>query len=82
MDFCMHQQDQEAFAAHERLKMALRLNGTSLAQIAREVGVSRTTMSLVGLRKMSVPRVERAIAKVLDQPVDELFSPITKEEEQ
>lgn len=78
----MSQHDQEAFGAHERLKMALRLKGTSLAQIAREVGVSRTTMSLVGLRKMSVPRVERAIAEVLDQPVDELFSPVTKEDEQ
>ncbi|MEP2921332.1 MAG: helix-turn-helix domain-containing protein [Sulfitobacter sp.] len=78
----MYQHDQEAFAAHERLKMALRLKGTSLAQIAREVGVSRTTMSLVGLRKISVPRVERAIAEVLEQPVDELFSPISREDEQ
>jgi len=78
----MCQQDRDAFAAHERLKMALRLKGTSLAQIAREVGVSRTTMSLVGLRKMSVPRVERAVAEVLDQPVGELFAPIAKEGEQ
>jgi lambda repressor-like predicted transcriptional regulator len=72
--------ERTAFAAHEALKMALRLKGTSLAAIARELGVSRTTMSLVGLRKMSVPRVEQALAEAVGRSVGELFKPIEKEE--
>ena len=77
----MIEHERAAFAAHEALKMALRLNGTSLAAIARELGVSRTTMSLVGLRKMSAPRVEQALAEAVGKSVGELFKPIEKEEE-
>ena len=61
--------------------MALRLKGSSLAAVARTVGVSRTTMSLVGLRKLSVPRAEEAIADALGVPVTDLFEPIEKEVE-
>ncbi|MGH1466565.1 MAG: helix-turn-helix domain-containing protein [Cognatishimia sp.] len=76
----MTERERAAFAAHEALKMALRLNGTSLAAISRELGVSRTTMSLVGLRKMSVPRVEQALAEAVGKPVGQLFEPIEQEE--
>lgn len=76
----MTEYERAAFAAHEALKMALRLKGTSLAEIARELGVSRTTMSLVGLRKMSVPRVEQALADAVGKSVGELFKPIEQEE--
>ena len=76
----MTEEERKRFEAHERLKMSLRLKGTSLAEIGREVGVSRTTMSLVGLRKLCVPRAERAIADALSVPVNELFEPIDKKE--
>lgn len=76
----MTEDEREAFVTHEGLKMALRIKGTSLAEIARKVGVSRTTMSLVGLRKMSVPRVEQAIADVVGRPVAEVFRPIKRKE--
>lgn len=77
----MAEVDRDAFAAHESLKMALRLKGTSLAEIARELGVSRTTVSLVGLRKLSVPRVERALAAAVGKPVEELFGAMEAEED-
>lgn len=69
----MSKVDQDVFASHERLKMELRLKGSSLAAIARQVGVSRTTVSLVGLRKIRVPRVERALAAAVGKSVEELF---------
>lgn len=77
----MTEDERTAFEAHEALKMALRLKGTSLAAIARDVGVSRTTMSLVGLRKMRVPRVEKALADAVGKSVDDLFKPIEVAEE-
>lgn len=73
------EQSRKRFEAHEALKMELRLRGSSLAAIGRQVGVSRTTMSLVGLRKLSVPKVEGAIADALGVPVTDLFEPIEKE---
>lgn len=76
----MNEHERKLFAAHEARKTALRLQGTSLAEISRDLGVSRTTMSLVGLRKMSVPRVEEAISAALGKPVSELFEPIEQEE--
>ncbi len=79
-DLRMNEREKRLFAAHENLKMQLRLKGTSLAAIARSLDVSRTTMSLVGLRKLSVPRIEKEIAKTLNKPISELFEPIQKEE--
>ena len=52
----------EAHASHERLKAELRIRGTSLAQIARDLGVTNTTVSLVALGKQRSRRVERALA--------------------
>lgn len=51
---------------HERLKAELRIRGTSLAQLGRDLGVSGTSMSLVGLGKHRSARIEAAIAKALD----------------
>lgn len=74
----MDELQKKRFVAHERLKMALRIEGTSLARIGRNIGVSKTTMSKVGLRKLHVPRVEQAIASALNVPVETLFEPIVK----
>ena len=75
----MKPQQRKRFEAHEQLKMKLRLKGLSLALIGRKIGVSRTTMSMVGLRKLRVPRAEQAIAEALGVPVESLFEPIEKE---
>lgn len=77
----MTDQERRRLEAHERLKMYLRLNGTSLAAEARKLNVSRTTLSLVGLRKLKNTRIEQALADAVGVPVSELFAPIQKEEE-
>ena len=63
----------QAFETHQRLKAELRIRGTSLAQIARDLGVSGTSMSLVGLGKHRSRRIERAIAQALDTDPEQLW---------
>ena len=75
----MNNHARKNFEAHEALKMRLRLNGISLAEIARQVGVSRTTVSLVGLRKLQNSTVERAIADALGVPAEHVYAPVEKE---
>ena len=76
----MTDDERKRFEAHEALKMSLRLKGTSLAAEARKLNVSRTTLSLVGLRKLKNARIEQALANAIDVPVSELFEPIETEE--
>ena len=76
----MTDQERTRLEAHERLKMSLRLKGTSLAAEARKLNVSRTTLSLVGLRKLKNARVEQALADAIGVPASELFAPIETEE--
>ena len=63
----------EARASHERLKAELRIRGTSLAQIARDLGVTNTTVSLVALGKQRSQRVERALADAMTTTPADLF---------
>ena len=60
-------------ASHERLRAELRIRGTSLAQIARDLGVTKTTVSLVALGKQRSRRVERALADAMTTTPAELF---------
>nr|WP_247742431.1 MULTISPECIES: helix-turn-helix domain-containing protein [unclassified Ruegeria] len=62
--------------------MSLRLNGTSLAAEARKLNVSRTTLSLVGLRKLKNARIEQALANAIGVPVSELFDQLQSEEDE
>lgn len=50
---------------HERIKMRLRLGGCSLADIARELGVARTTVTSVSQGYRRSRRIEGAIADKL-----------------
>ncbi len=63
----------QAFENHERLKAELRIRGTSLAQIGRDLGISGTSMSLGGLGKHRSKRIERAIAEALGTTPEELY---------
>lgn len=58
---------------HERIKMRLRLAGSSLAAVARELGVSSSTVTIVcqGLRRSR--RVEALIAAKLDTTPERLW---------
>ncbi|MBL3610846.1 helix-turn-helix domain-containing protein [Rhodovulum sulfidophilum] len=59
--------------AHERLKMELRLRGKSIASVARELEVPRSTVTLVsqGLRRSS--KIEKALADAVGTTPAELF---------
>ncbi|GHH03999.1 helix-turn-helix domain-containing protein [Pseudodonghicola xiamenensis] len=58
---------------HERLKMELRLRGKSIASIARELDVFRSSVTLVsqGLRRSE--KIERALAEAIGMTPQELF---------
>lgn len=59
--------------AHERLKMELRLRGKSIASVARDLEVLRSTVTLVsqGLRRSL--KIERALADAVEKTPAELF---------
>lgn len=69
----------EDLDAHERLKAELRIRGTSLAQISRELGVSDSALTLVGKRMCRSKRIEKALARAMGMPPEELF-PACEEE--
>lgn len=52
---------------HEFLKARLRISGTSLAQVARDLGISHTSVSSVTLGTSSSKAVEAYIAEKLQQ---------------
>ena len=56
-----------------RRKIGLLRQGWSGARIARDLGVSPTTVSLVLRDRCRSERVEMAIAAVVGEPVDRLF---------
>lgn len=58
---------------HERLKMELRLRGKSIASIARELDVFRSSVTLVsqGLRRSE--KIEKALAEAIGMTPQELF---------
>lgn len=59
--------------AHERLKAELRIRGTSLAQISRELGVSDTLLTLVGKGFHRSRRIEKALADAVGSTPEVLF---------
>ena len=60
-------------ATHERIKCELRLRGTSLARIARELGVTNAAMTLASRGACRSRRIEAAIASALETTPDEIW---------
>lgn len=58
---------------HESIKMRLRLHGSSLAVVARELGVSRTTVTAVSQGRCRSQRIEAAIAAKLGVAVEQVW---------
>ena len=58
----------------EYIKYALRVRGTSLAQIARELHVSSPTLSQVCRGCRNSDRVRRAIAAKLDRQPEDIWN--------
>jgi Ner family transcriptional regulator len=58
---------------HERIKMRLRLAGSSLSQVARELGVQPTTVTSVCQGHRRSRRIEQLIASKLSTTPAELW---------
>ncbi len=58
---------------HEWIKMQLRLSGSSLAEVARELGVAKTTVTAVCQGHRRSRRIKAAIAAKLDLPAEALW---------
>lgn len=58
---------------HERIKMQLRLAGSSLANVARELGVRPTTVTSVCQGYRRSRRIEQLIAQKLNQSPSDLW---------
>lgn len=69
----MRKPTKQELAAHERLKAELRIRGTSLARIARELGVTDSALSLVGKGYHRSSRIEKALADAVGVTAEELF---------
>lgn len=69
----MRQPSRQDLAAHERLKAELRIRGTSLAQIARDLAVSDASVTLVGKGFQRSARIERALAQAVGTTPEALF---------
>lgn len=63
----------EPIRQHERIKCRLRLKGSSLAQIARDLNVTPTTVTIVSQGFRRSRRIESAIALRLGVTVDQLW---------
>lgn len=55
------------------IKLLLVMHDVNLAQVAREIGVTRSMVSQVACLKKRSPRVEAALAKRLGQSAEQLF---------
>lgn len=62
-----------ALEQHERIKMRLRLIGSSLSAIARELGVAATTVTSVSQGYRRSRRIESAIAAKLGVLPEDLW---------
>lgn len=58
---------------HEQIKLRLRLVGSSLSAVARELNVAATTVTCVSQGHRRSRRIEAAIAAKLDSPPEELW---------
>lgn len=69
----MRQPSKLSLDAHERLKAELRIRGSSLAQISRDLGVSDSALSLVGKGYHRSRRIEKALADAVGSTPEALF---------
>lgn len=69
----MRQPSKKSLDAHERLKAELRIRGTSLAQISRDLGVTDSALSLVGKGFHRSRRIEKALADAVGTTPEALF---------
>lgn len=66
---------------HEFLKARLRISGTSLAQVARDLGISHTSVSSVSLGTSTSKAVEAYISEKLQQNPQDIWPERYKRED-
>jgi lambda repressor-like predicted transcriptional regulator len=59
----------------EEIKAALRMKGVTLAALADNLGINRSTVCLVVAGKGTSARVHEAVAKLLGKPVSSIWKP-------
>ncbi len=69
----MRQPTKSDLDAHERMKAELRIRGTSLAQLARDLRVTDSALTLVGKRMCRSQKIEKALADALGVAPEALF---------
>ena len=69
----MHRPTKDNLDAHERLKADLRIRGTSLAQIARDLGVTDSAVTLVGKGFNRSRKIEAALSEAVGTTPEQLF---------
>lgn len=69
----LHQTMKIDLEQHEFLKFQLRLVGSSMAKIARSLGISQSSVTVVSQGYRRSDRVQRAIADQLGATPQELF---------
>lgn len=68
-----------ANAAHEHLKMELRLRGTLMSAVAQSIGVGPGSVTAVSQGRRRSQRIEKALATALDTTPAKLFPDRYKE---
>jgi len=66
---------------HAKIKAALGLKGISLSDIARELSITPSTVSIVSKGYRRSRRVEEAIASALGQPAETIWPERYREKE-
>lgn len=59
----------------EEIKAALRMKGVTLAALADQLGISRSTVCLIVGGKGTSARVQNAVAKLVGKPVAAIWPP-------
>ena len=69
----MHQLSVRDLKKHERIKFALRMSGSSLADVSRRLGVSQGAVSMVCVGRKRSKKIEAAIAAELGKTPEQLW---------
>ncbi|MFV1598963.1 MULTISPECIES: helix-turn-helix domain-containing protein [unclassified Phaeobacter] len=75
----MRQPTKQQLDRHERRRADLRVRGSSLAKIARELGVTDSAVTLVGKRMCRSAKIEQALADALQTTPEQIFPDLCEE---
>ncbi len=68
-------------ARHERVKYLLRLNQSSLSDVAASLGISISTVSIVSQGRGKSQRVQASISQIIGIPIEKIWPEQYQKEE-